>query len=162
MAGDAINFIKADPGLYLTSVKQGFWIYFHSSSDYLLFKERPTLALESWWDRIFYGQLKTYEGDFKNRWKDDPAYVGWLLVIVYLAAIFQGLKIAFNRDWTPRDVAGVAAFMTFTILYFTVMANFLDLGENNRFRFAIDPLALVLFGVFLQNAILLIWKKARP
>jgi len=162
MAGEAINFIKADPGLYLTSVKQGFWIYFHSSSDYLLFKERPTLALESWWDRIFYGQWKTYEGDFKNRWKDDPAYVGWLLVIVYLAAIFQGLKIVFNRDRTPQDVAGVAAFMTFTILYFTVMANFLDLGENNRFRFAIDPLALVLFGVFLQNAILLIWKKARP
>jgi hypothetical protein len=49
-----------------------------------------------------------------------------------------------------------------TILYFTLMANLLDLGENNRFRFAIDPLVLVLFGVFLQNAILSAWKKTRP
>ena len=161
MADEAVNFIKAQPGLYLASVKQGFWIYFHSSSDYLLFKERPTLTLETWWDRIFYGQLKTYEGDFKNRWKDDPAYVGWLLVIVYLAAIFQGLKIVFTRDSYPGDVTGVAAFMTFTILYFTVMANFLDLGENNRFRFAIDPLILVLSGMFLQNAISILWRKNR-
>jgi hypothetical protein len=161
MAGEAINFIKAHPGLYLTSVKQGFWIYFHSSSDYLLIKERPTLTLETWWDRIFYGQLKTYEGDFKNRWKDDPGYVGWLLVITYAAAIFQGWKIVFNRDRYPRDIAGVAAFMTFTILYFTVAANFLDLGENNRFRFAIDPLVLVLFGAFLQNTILSLAKRDR-
>lgn len=161
MAGEALNFIKAYPGLYLNSVRQGFWIYFHSSSDYLLFKERPTLALESWWDRIFYGQLKTYQGDFQNRWKNDPSYVGWLLVMIYAAAIFQGLKIAFNRDRTPRDVAGVAAFMTFTILYFTVMANFLDLGENNRFRFAIDPLVIVLSGIFFQNAIVAAWRKTR-
>lgn len=159
MAGEALNFMRTYPGLYLKSVQQGFWIYFHSSSDYLLFKERPTLTLESWWDRIFYGQLKTYQGDFQNRWKNDPAYVGWLLVMIYAAAIFQGLKIAFNRDLTSRDVAGVAAFMTFTILYFTVMANFLDLGENNRFRFAIDPLALVLFGLFLQNVLSSSWKK---
>ena len=161
MAGEALNFIKAYPGLYLASVKQGFWIYFHSSSDYLLFKERPTLTLESWWDRIFYGQLKTYQGDFQNRWQNDPSYVGWLLVIVYAAAIFQGLKIVFTRDRFPGDMAGTAAFMTFTILYFTLMANFLDLGENNRFRFAIDPLVLVLSGVFLQDMVVSAWGRSR-
>jgi hypothetical protein len=161
MAGEAVNFIKAHPGLYLASVKQGLSIYFHSSSDYLLFKERPTLKLESWWDRIFYGQMQTYNGDFKNRWKDNPAYVGWLLVIAYGAALLYGFKIVFTRDHYPPEIKGVVAFMIFTILYFTVMANFLDLGENNRFRFALDPLVLVLFGLFLQNAILSLWKKNR-
>ena len=161
MAGEAMNFISAYPGLYLASVKQGFSIYFHSSSDYLLFKERPTVRLETWWDRIFYGQMKNYAGDFKDRWKADPAYVGWLLVFAYGAAILYGLKIVFSRDRTSRDQIGVVAFMVFTIIYFSAMANFLDLGENNRFRFALDPLVLVLFGMFLQNAFLSLWKKSK-
>jgi hypothetical protein len=161
MARDAVSFIRAYPGLYLASVKQGFSIYFHSSSDYLLFKDKPAPQLEAWWDRIFYGQLKNYEGDTQNRWKDNPAYIGWLLVVAYLAAIIHGLKVFFSRDRYDRDLAGVAAFMTFTILYFTVMANFLDLGENNRFRFALDPLVLLLCGMFLQNAILYLWNKGK-
>jgi hypothetical protein len=58
-------------------------------------------------------------------------------------------------------MAGAAAFMTFTILYFTAMANFLDLGENNRFRFIMDPLVLVLSGMFLQNIIVSAWRRTR-
>jgi hypothetical protein len=161
MMGDAVSFIKSYPGLYLSSVKQGFTIYFHSSSDYLLFKNKPAPQFEAWWDRIFYRQSKNYEGDYMNRWKDDPAYVGWLLVSAYIAAIIYGVKVFFSRDRYPRDLAGVVAFMTLTILYFTVMANFLDLGENNRFRFALDPLVLLLFGMLLQNTILYLWNKRK-
>jgi hypothetical protein len=161
MAKEAIHFVRAYPGVYLTSVRQGLSIYFHSGSDYLLFKERPTLALETWWDRIFYGQLKSYEGDYRYRWVTDPAQVGSLLVVAYAAAIIYGLKIVFTHDRYARDVVGTVAFITFTILYFTVMANFLDLGENNRFRFVLDPLVLVVFGLLLQNAVLSHWRKSR-
>jgi len=161
MAKDALAFIQSHPGLYLASVKQGLLVYFHSSSDYLLFKERPTLKLESWWDRIFYGQLRSYEGDTNNRWKNDPGYVGWWLVLSYLAATIYGLKISFSRDRYCRDLAGVVAFMTFTILYFTFMANFLDMGENNRFRFALDPLVLLLIGMLLQNFILYVQERRK-
>ena len=161
MAKDATSFIKSSPGLYLTSVKQGFWIYFHSSSDYLLLKDKPAPRLEACWDRLFYGQMKNYEGNYQNRWKDDPAYVGWLLVVAYVSAILYGLKIFLTRDRYSPALVGEIAFMTFTILYFTVMANFLDLGENNRFRFALDPLVLLLFGMFLQNSILYLRHRRR-
>jgi len=153
MFKDAINFIRSHPSLYLAAVRQGFSIYFHSSSDYLLFKDRPTLKLESWWDRIFYGQLKNYAGDYNNRWKNDPGYVGWWLVGAYITAIAYSLKIFLTRDRYSVDIAGVVTYMAFTILYFTVLANFLDLGENNRFRFALDPLVLLLLGMLLQNFI---------
>lgn len=159
MAKDAIHFIELNPGWYLSSIRQGFSIYFHSSSDYLLFKDRPTLQLESWWDRLFYGQLKNYAGDYNNRWRNDPAYVGWWLVVSYIAVIAYGMKIFFTRDRYSIELAGTVTYMIFTILYFTVMANFFDLGENNRFRFALDPLVLLLFGMLLQNFVVYVQKR---
>lgn len=159
MTGEAIHFIRYRPDLYLASVKQGFSIYFHSSSDYLLLKDKPTPQLESWWDRIFYGQLRAYGGDPARRWESDPKYVGWWLLIMYAAAILYGVKLLLARDTYHPPFLALVAFMTFTMIYFTVMSNFLDLGENNRFRFALDPFALLLFGGLLQNSILHVWKR---
>ena len=154
MLKDAIHFIRVRPDLYLASVKQGFSIYFHSSSDYLLLKDKPTPKLESWWDRIFYGQLSDYHGDFNNRWKNNPMVVGWLLLVTYIAAIIYGVKAVIAHDQSDRVFLAVITFMTFTIIYFTFMANFFDLGENNRFRFTIDPLVFLLFGRWLQNFVI--------
>jgi hypothetical protein len=151
MLKDAINFIGVRPDLYLASVKQGFLIYFHSSSDYLLLKDKPTPKIESLWDHLFYGQLSDYKENLDNRWKSDPRYVGWLLVIVYLAAMLYGMKTVFSQEKSNYVFITVVAFITFTIIYFTLMANFFDLGENNRFRFTIDPLVFLLFVVMLQN-----------
>jgi len=157
MYKDAINFVRVRPGLYLASVKQGFFIYFHSSSDYLLLKDKPAPQFELWWDRSFYGQFNQYEGDYGNRWKNSPVYVGWWLVVAYVTATIYGIKIVITHDRSDRVFLTVVGFMTFTIIYFTLMANFLDLGENNRFRFTLDPLILLLFGMLLQNSIFRGW-----
>lgn len=151
MLEDALGFIRVRPDLYLSSVTQGLVVYFHSSSDYALFKDKPALQLEHWWERVFYGQLSSYNGDYSNRWSKSPVYVGWWLVVMYVAAAIYGLRLATSRTRSNRVLAGVAAFMTFTLLYFTLTVNFLDLGENNRFRFALDPFALVLFGMLVQD-----------
>jgi hypothetical protein len=154
MLKDAISFIRVRPDLYLASVKQGFSIYFHSSSDYLLLKDKPAPKLESLWDHIFYGQLSDYQGNLDNRWKSDPRYVGWLLVIVYVTATIYGAKVMITQNNLDRNFVAVVSFMTFTVVYFTLMANFFDLGENNRFRFTIDPLVFLLFVMMLQNLVL--------
>jgi hypothetical protein len=154
MLWDALDFIRARPDLYLASVTQGFRIFFHSSTDYLLLKDKPAPQLETWWDRIFYGQMSAYGDDPANRWESDPRYVGWWLVVTYAAAILYGVKIIFAPGRSSPVFVAVVAFMTFTIVYFTVMANFMDLGENNRFRFSLDPLVLLLFGAFLQSLII--------
>jgi hypothetical protein len=154
MRKDALNFIRSRPGLYLDSVKQGFSIYFHSSSDYLLLKDKPTPTLESWWDRIFYGQLSSYNENYDNRWNDDPRYVGWLLVLAYVVATIFGLRVVLTRENESPVFVSVIAFITFTIIYFTLTANFLDLGENNRFRFTLDPFVLLLFGRLLQDFVI--------
>lgn len=154
MLGDAMNFVRVRPDLYLASVKQGFFIYFHSSSDYLLLKDKPAPEIETWWDRVFYGQFSGYDGDYNNRWKGDPRYVGWWLVIAFAAATIYGIRLVITQNRSGRVRTALVAFMTFTIVYFTLMTNFLDLGENNRFRFTLDPLVLLLLGMLLQNFIL--------
>jgi hypothetical protein len=161
MLRDATHFIRIHPDLYLASVKQGLSIYFHSSSDYLLLKDKPTPQLETWWNRIFYGQFRDYQRDFNNRWKSDPRYLGWFLVIAYVAAIIYGVKVVVARNKSDRAFVVVIAFMTFTIIYFTIMANFFDLGENNRFRFTLDPLVLLLFGRLLQNSTHHFWEISK-
>ncbi len=160
MLKDAIRFIRLRPDLYFASVKLGFSIYFHSSSDYLLLKDKPTPKLESLWNHVFYGQLSDYQGNLDNRSKSDPRYIGWLLVIAFVAAIIYSMEVMINRNGLDRNFVAVVIFITFTIIYFTLMANFFDLGENNRFRFTIDPLVLLLFVVMLQNWALRLRKKA--
>jgi hypothetical protein len=159
MLRDAIRFIRVRPGFYFASVRQGFLIYFHSSSDYLLLKDKPAPKLESFWDHIFFGQISDYGGNVENRWKSDPRYVGGLLVIIYLAATIYGMTTVINPNGSDRKFVAVVAFITFTVIYFTFLANFFDLGENNRFRFTVDPLVFLLFVVMLQNVMQRIGRK---
>jgi hypothetical protein len=42
-------------------------------------------------------------------------------------------------------------YLCFNVGYVAVVGNFLESGENNRFRFATDPLSLVLFGLALET-----------
>jgi hypothetical protein len=158
MLKDALRFIRIRPDLYFVSVRQGFEIFFHSSSDYLLLKDKPTPKLESFWDRVFYGQLSDYQGELDNRWISDWRYISWWLVIAYVASMVYGVKAVIDRDQADPSQTAVIAFITFTILYFTVLANFFDLGENNRFRFTLDPIVFLLFGKLLQDVVVR-WKR---
>jgi hypothetical protein len=151
MLKDAIKFIRLRPDLYFASVKQGFEIYFHSSSDYLLLKDKPTPKLESFWDHFFYGQLSDYQGNLDNRWINNWHYIGWWLVIAYVAATIYGVKTIIATRQLNRIVITVIAFITFTILYFTVLANFFDLGENNRFHVYIVWKIAARFGVCMAK-----------
>jgi hypothetical protein len=159
MTRDAFNFIRSRPDLYLTSVRQGFSIYFHSSSDYLLLKDKPAPGLETWWDRVFYLQQSRYGDDPRTRWDADPKTIGWGLVIAYAAATLYGLRLILRDKQLNYGTLAVVAYITLTIIYFSIMANFTDLGENNRFRFALDPLVLLLFGALLQNSLLHLRRK---
>jgi len=75
---------------------------------------------------------------------------GFLIAVIYGA--FMILREL--RKKTPDSPLLVTAlFFLITIVYVTVIGNCLEVGENERFRFNIDPLLLVLFGVFLTRSI---------
>jgi hypothetical protein len=50
-------------------------------------------------------------------------------------------------------------FLVSTIIYYTLVSNLFDFGENNRFRFDIDPFCIIIFILFLQNVLLRFSKR---
>jgi hypothetical protein len=68
-----------------------------------------------------------------------------LFFLVFAAAVvFGGLRVWRSPpDFTVRPVL---AYVTVTVLWATAAVNLLEMGENDRLRFEIDPLVLVLLG----------------
>ena len=50
-------------------------------------------------------------------------------------------------------------FLLINIIYVTLAGNFFEMGENNRFRFVIDPFVLIILGLFIHNGLLKIKQK---
>lgn len=74
-----------------------------------------------------------------------------LSIVVGLPFLFLfGLLRA--RRAASRAERGTLVFVVVTVAYATVAFNVLEYGENNRFRFVLEPLFVVLLGLFLQRA----------
>jgi hypothetical protein len=100
---------------------------------------------------ILCGQLQ-YEKEIT----DDRAFLntGLLTALGYLAVIVYGfvmLRQAFRRRATGSAYALTLLFIWLNVVYVTIVGNAFELGENNRFRFIVDPLSLVLLGLALKH-----------
>jgi len=92
----------------------------------------------------------------------------------FLTALFGAARYLWKRRKALSDSKNLLVlFMDFNLLYLTLARNSIDLGENNRFRFVVDPFILVLFlfvivsGVrskhtMIEPALELIRRLARP
>jgi hypothetical protein len=49
----------------------------------------------------------------------------------------------------------VVGYLCFNVAWVALVGNFLELGENNRFRFETDPLSLVLLAVLIRSG----WRR---
>ncbi len=74
---------------------------------------------------------------------------GLMLAGLPLCVLF-GLVLILQQKKRRNDFAGVLSFICGTIVYVTCIGNFFELGENNRFRFLLEPFYLILFLVILQ------------
>lgn len=78
---------------------------------------------------------------------------GWFILARFIIAVIYGLKLVWGKKNSkkPKPFTITIFFLVSTIIYYTAVSNLLDLGENNRFRFDIDPFCLVIFALFLQQ-----------
>ena len=73
-----------------------------------------------------------------------PIYrVGWFLMagcLLLLVGCVAVLRRAFEAgEWKSPQVL-LLAYILATVIYLALIGNFFEVGENNRFRFAVDPL----------------------
>ena len=152
---DALALIRSEPLLYLKGIGRALFIYFHSSSDYFPLdgQKKHIDKLERFWNIVFLGQLQNYR-DYQDRLLyRQPGQVGWFIVLAFGLSMLVGgraiLDLCKQKEKTPADKIAII-FIAFNILFVTLASSMLDMDENNRFRFIIDPFLLVMLGLGLR------------
>jgi hypothetical protein len=159
---DALRMIVHAPGYYLSILPYSAYIYFHSASDYehTLDIRAPIDGLDTIWNRLFYGQWRKDESLGERATAFSPDHVGWWLIFgFFFVLIATPVYLWRQRAEFHAPEYGLVVFMLWNIVFVTAAGILLDIGENNRTRFSIDPF-LLLLGVFFLRRIFVVDGKS--
>ena len=133
--------MRAYPDRYLQRVAMAFW-YFLQPGPRLIFGAYNLKRLEQVCAR-WNGAL------FLSGFLGAPAEDSFnLIFIAYPALLLYGT----TKAWFTRGPArAVFAYVALTLTWFILVTNLIEIGENDRMRFEIDPLMLVLLGCMLAS-----------
>jgi hypothetical protein len=141
-------FVARHPAEYLHGVVTSWLVYFRSGADSAWLRDNRlrVASLSRWFDRLAYLQPEP----FVNRL--GPSHIAWSILVLLPCVLVHGVRSA-RRRFREGDAAGAATllFLVFTVAYVAVVGNSIEIGENNRFRFESEPLALALLLVFLAE-----------
>jgi hypothetical protein len=144
---DALHVIRVRPVLYLRSVAQSAYIFFHSASDFELIGKirQPIQTFDVVWNRFFYGQWLRDESPRDRMAEMSPLHVGWWIIGSFIIGVLGNLTYLWKNPAVLRSPVGfLILFMLLNVLYVAVVGNSMDLGENNRFRYVIDSFIVLL------------------
>jgi len=160
---DSIHILLHAPYYYLENIPFGFYIYLHSASDY-----EPTIdiraPIDGWdtlWNRLFYGQWHKDESPSERSRTLSPDHFAWFLAPCFLLVLIATPVYLWRQRATFHDPQyGLILFFYWNIVFVSGAGILLDIGENNRTRFGIDPF-LLLLGVFFVRRIVSSQKEDR-
>lgn len=141
---DAKVVLRRDPSVWLFSVGEALTLYFRPSCEdgvLLPGNRRAVAAWEALYDRVVLA-------DFG---------LSWTLLVVHAAALAWGGWFLLARGVRATDPErGLVLFAWLTVAWVAAVGNLLEVGENNRFRWAVDPLAvgLVVHAVSRRSTIM--------
>jgi len=153
---DALTLIHLAPWYYARSIVQASYIYFHSASDYdLIWENRGQIReLDDWWNRLFYGQWQSDETSIARNRRISVRHIGWWIIAGFVTVIVCGARYLWkNRGQLSEPQSVLMAFMLVNILFVSAAGNLLEIGENNRFRFVVDPFLSILCIFFFRMGI---------
>jgi len=162
---DSIQIILLAPRHFALNLLRSTYIFFHAASDYehVFAIRQPIDGLDTFWNRLFYGQLQKDEKFYEMGSSFSLDHVGWFLVMGYVFSMGSGVFYIWKqRAALLESKTGLVLFLMWNILFVSVMGIAFDIGENNRFRFVIDPFILLLVVFFLRRMILRARKVTSP
>jgi len=161
---DSVHMIIHAPHYYLELIPYSIYIYLHSASDY-----EPTYGIrvpvddvDTLWNRLFYGQWQKDESLVERASKLSPDHFAWWLALGFILAITvtpvylwrEGQRLH-NPDY------GLLLFMYWNISFVSAAGILLDLGENNRTRFGLDPFIFLLDVFFIIKAFSIVRNRVK-
>jgi hypothetical protein len=159
---DALWVLWNRPGTYLRTVALALGIYFFPANEYVFFQgnRQQMLAWDDFYNKVLYGQLLPHE---RRGWKSGYVTrhdlmrlsgIGFFLIAGFVTFIICGWRLLrkglSGGVWDP-GFRPTLLFIYLNVLYVSVVANLVEIGENNRFRFIIDPLILAGLGLCLDR-----------
>jgi hypothetical protein len=158
---DALYVIEHHPRLYLRSIREAFLMFMRPAADYPYLRPNRD-ALEPWgrlYAHLFAGQLRYPKDPWFVR---EPGTIGYVVLVAYVLSVAAGLT------WLVRDKLRQGAaqhitlgFIWLNVMYVSFVGNALEIGENQRFRFVVQPLLIVILAVLLTR-LALARRHARP
>lgn len=162
---DALRVIHTHPAVYLESVATAYLIFFKPSSDYPFVQENRVriTSFARLYNRVVAGQF-VYPADPGFDFQG-PGTIGYFIVIGFgLCALYGGvLAIRFLRH--PNNVSrhdAVLLFLWMNLLYVTIVGNAVEMGENQRFRFLINPLLVAMLATLAARTARRGLERLRP
>ena len=152
---DDKNLILAEPKVYLKSIMISYYIYFLPSSNYsFIAQNRQKIEL---YNRLFnlvaFGKILGGDQINVSLTPRSIFNLEWFVIILYILMTVFIIKESCNffvkKYKLKPEYITTLLFMYETILYVMLVGNFLELGENHRFRFLTDPLFFVIVGLML-------------
>jgi NADH:ubiquinone oxidoreductase subunit 3 (subunit A) len=175
-ARDALKIVVARPAAYLRGLAESYLIYFLPASAYLFLDGNAghIKALVRFASIAFNGRFG-YHSDHSLRQTQPARYylqgllnTSWFLVLAYVLVLAFGLVLLLRRSslaaaapvgqrivhrssFPASDSSftihpSSLLFVLFNVAWVTLLANAVEVGENNRFRFVTDPLVFVLLA----------------
>jgi hypothetical protein len=174
---DGLYVLKHYPQAFLRGLLRSFKIFFFPSTDWFAILDETNVnrqILKPYivpLNFILYGQFfnlhdQSFNPDYSwNQYSQPMRKIGLFLVVGVIVSILYGgyatgVEFRARKKNIPR--LGTMLFLLITILYVTIIGNFLDVGENHRFRLNIDPFLLVFFALFIQDMISRFRKNTIP
>jgi hypothetical protein len=159
---DAISTLKSHPNTYLKSVFQSWFIYFESSSHYEFLRGNLSKIwfMNNLYDYFVYWKIpyNITQNPYIPINQDRPHYVFLALMLGLPALIIVSLNLTRKKSRgnhiLSQDKRILVYYICFNIIYVACIGNFLERGENNRFRFQTDPLSAFLIGLYLQFSLI--------
>ena len=159
---DAIAVVRMDPMLYVRSVGMALLVFSRPPSDHVFFDENGNRAAIRTYQRLIdqtmngqlHGGRHLFVGERFSATAAEVALSSGLFALLAIpASTVYALKTLRDRRSTGLDPATVStiAFMVLSIGWLVVFGCAIDLGENNRFRFVVEPLIWILFLLMLSD-----------
>ena len=173
---DGFKVMRQFPARYLLSVAGAFRVFMIPANEYhkLRVNREHIKLVESLYNPVIYGQFPSARGEILGVFSKENLgqavwsrlkQVGFVIVLMYLVAVCYGLNLIYKSvRRQPLDLPFIltVSFMWFNIVYVSSVVNLVsNTGENNRFRFMIDPFIWIILGLFLQNRLPAFWGRFR-
>jgi hypothetical protein len=162
---DALHVVRSRPGAYAAAVAKAFWMFYLRPATDFHVVDVPVRQLGNYadvYDAVIYGappgRRSKLDASPERRWSfwSTFATTGVLLKLWFLAALVGGpvWLLRMRRAGRLRTVSGLTAVaLVAPLIYVTLVGTVAEIGENQRFRFAVEPAAIVLAAIGLTAAV---------